>query len=658
MQNPEGDLKDMALATWWRYPATALRSARLTGKSNLQHGHTKEAGRLHLRVHLKAFLNYVMLLPTVFLLLGLVAQVARGATTVEPTYLSVTFADGSTTANVRPGETISVVVKYQENVAGKLIRGFTTMGWSQSSSITVSGTTNQIFESDTNSLTPVMPHDCRINTNSPCTNFSSVNTYTGTFVIDRDMMTKEMQILDWNTFQMITVPPQPIPYGEHQIIVSPGIGCNALGAAPPGSLIQPCAVEINLTKYLTVNILPDNTAPIVSDRSATTLEDTQVAIPLSVIDPDVGDFASYTIVTAPDAQHGSAVIAGNQLIFKPRQDWNGVTSLTYRATDSRGATSNIATVTITVTPVNDPPVAHDKSLTIDEDTSGSVTLSATDIDSPSPSVFQIVSPPNAAHGSASIVGSTLTFTPVENWNGTTSLTYRAQDSSGAWSAPATVSITVRPVNDAPAVSARNLITPEDTSATLTLTAADVDSSVFIFEIVSPPANGVASVSGSTLTFTLASDWNGVTSLTYRAKDDAGAWSNVATITITVSPVNDPPVAQPLTLEIDEDSPGSVPLQATDIDSVQTFSFEIVGNAATDAGVAQVQGNQLNFTPAANWNGSTTLSYRARDVEGAWSLPAQVTVKVRPINDEPTPATAIHITTLESKPKTQNVKVSN
>ncbi|EMO5475164.1 tandem-95 repeat protein, partial [Pseudomonas aeruginosa] len=142
---------------------------------------------------------------------------------------------------------------------------------------------------------------------------------------------------------------------------------------------------------------------------------------------------------------------------------------------------------------------------------------------------------NAAHGSASIVGSTLTFTPVENWNGTTSLTYRAQDSSGAWSAPATVSITVRPVNDAPAVSARNLITPEDTSATLTLTAADVDSSVFIFEIVSPPANGVASVSGSTLTFTPASDWNGVTSLTYRAKDDAGAWSNVATITITVSP---------------------------------------------------------------------------------------------------------------------------
>jgi len=53
---------------------------------------------------------------------------------------------------------------------------------------------------------------------------------------------------------MITVPPQPIPYGEHQTIVFPGVGCNALGAAPPESLIQPCSAEFNLTKNLTVNI--------------------------------------------------------------------------------------------------------------------------------------------------------------------------------------------------------------------------------------------------------------------------------------------------------------------------------------------------------------------------------------------------------------------
>lgn len=610
-----------------------------------------------LHVNLRPVLKAASLLPKAFILLAILTQSAN-ATTVEPTYLSVTFADGSTTANVRPGDTISIVMKYQENAGGKLIRGFTSMGWSQSSNINVSGVSNQIFEADVNNLSPEMPHDCRINTNSPCTNFSSVHTYTGTFVIDRDMMTKEMQMLDWNTFQMITIPPKPIPYGEHKIVVTPGSACNALGAAPPNSLFQPCAVDINLTKYLTVNILPDNTAPIVSDRSATTLEDTQISIPLSVIDPDIGDFASFAIVTAPDAQHGLAVIAGNQLIFKPRQDWNGTTSLTYRATDSRGAISNIATVTINVTPVNDPPIAHDKSLTVDEDTSGSVALSATDIDSPAPSIFQIVSPPNAAHGSASITGSTLTFTPADNWNGKTSLTYRAQDSGGAWSAPATISIIVRPVNDAPVVSDRTLITPEDTSATMTLTAVDVDSSVFAYEIVSPPANGVASVSGSTLTFTPARDWNGVTNLTYRARDDEGAWSNVAAITITVTPVNDPPVVLPLTLEIDEDTQGSVSLKATDIDSVQFFTFEIVGTTTSDAGVAQIQGDKLTFTPSANWNGVTTLSYRARDAENAWSLPAKITVNVRPVNDAPKLANHIRIKTMENMSTTTNLKVSN
>ncbi|WP_375373174.1 Ig-like domain-containing protein, partial [Pseudomonas hygromyciniae] len=99
---------------------------------------------------------------------------------------------------------------------------------------------------------------------------------------------------------------------------------------------------------------------------------------------------------------------------------------------------------ITVTPVNDAPVALAKSLVIAEDTIGTVTLSATDIDSPPPSIFEIVSAPNK--GKASLIGSTLTFTPDPDWNGATNLTYRARDADGAWSAPATVAITVTPVN--------------------------------------------------------------------------------------------------------------------------------------------------------------------------------------------------------------------
>src|SRR5690606_13483166 len=121
----------------------------------------------------------------------------------------------------------------------------------------------------------------------------------------------------------------------------------------------------------------------------------------------------FQIVTAPNAAQGTARITGNKLTFTPAKDWNGSTSLTYPAQDSDGAWSAPATVNITVTPVNAAPVAQPKTLTTAEDTAGQVTLTATDIGSPVPTVFQIVTAPNAAHGTASITGNKLTFTPAD-----------------------------------------------------------------------------------------------------------------------------------------------------------------------------------------------------------------------------------------------------
>lgn len=289
-----------------------------------------------------------------------------------------------------------------------------------------------------------------------------------------------------------------------------------------------------LTAYATVfiTVYPVNDPPWVDNRSVTTAEDTPAYLGLYASDVDSTNFG-YQILSQP--ANGTAWMDGSTLVFVPNANWYGTTSLTYRAYDDGGAYSNVATVTITVTPVNDPPVALPLSLTIDEDTPGSVTLQATDVDSPVPTVFQIVTAPNAAHGSASISGNVLTFNPARDWNGTTTLTYRAQDTAGAWSAPATITVVVRPVNDPPIVANRTLVLDEDTVGNLTLTATDVDSTVFTYEVVSQPSVGTVKITGSTLSFTPPADWNGATSLTYRAKDDAGAWSNVATVNITVTP---------------------------------------------------------------------------------------------------------------------------
>src|SRR5690606_28144371 len=169
-----------------------------------------------------------------------------------------------------------------------------------------------------------------------------------------------------------------------------------------------------------------------------------------------------------------------------------------------------ATVSITVTPVNDAPVAHPETLTTAEDTAGPATLLATDIDSAAPTVFRSAPARNSSHGKATISGNKLTFTPKKDWNGSTSLTYRAQDSDGAWSAPATVNITVTPVNDAPVASNVSLTTAEDTAGTATLLGTDIDGDALTYSIVAAPnaAHGTVSITGNKVTFTPKPNWNG------------------------------------------------------------------------------------------------------------------------------------------------------
>lgn len=235
------------------------------------------------------------------------------------------------------------------------------------------------------------------------------------------------------------------------------VSFSTLGPTAPGEyeiaiavswqLCTNCSTIDDYTNIMTVSVGETNKPPTAGNTSLVTAEDTVGAVALPIYDPDAGDYHTFQILGGPSV--GSAWLSGNVLNYSPPANWSGSTSVTYRAIDSKGAASNAATVFITVNPVNDPPVADAKSLTLNEDTSGSVQLSGSDIDSPAPTVFQIVSAPPTTQGSVSIVGNVLTFTGFKDWNGVTSLTYRAQDNQGAWSLPATVQVTVNPVNDAP-----------------------------------------------------------------------------------------------------------------------------------------------------------------------------------------------------------------
>ncbi|SIR00680.1 hypothetical protein SAMN05878282_112109 [Aquipseudomonas alcaligenes] len=349
---------------------------------------------------------------------------------------------------------------------------------------------------------------------------------------------------------------------------------------------------------------------------------------------------------------GTESISGSTLTFTPSANWNGSTTLTYRAIDNNGGSSAPATVSITVTPVNDPPSVSDRLITTNEDTATTVTLNVSDVDlsfEGDSHTWEIVSAPNAAHGSASISGNTLTFTPAANWNGTTTLTYRAKDSKGAYSAVKTVTITVNEVNDAPVASNRNMTTAEDTAGNVTLVASDIDGDSLTYSLVTPPnsAHGTVTISGNVATFTPKPNWNGTTSFTYRANDGT-ANSNTATVSVTVTPVNDGPAVNDATLTLDEDTTATLTLAVSDVDMSfegDSHTWEIVSAPNAAHGSASISGNTLTFTPAANWNGSTTLTYRAKDSKGAYSTARTVSITVTPVNDVPV-ASNIEVSTEE------------
>src|SRR5207253_2871777 len=132
--------------------------------------------------------------------------------------------------------------------------------------------------------------------------------------------------------------------------------------------------------------------------------------------------------------------------------------------------SNTATVTITVTAVNDAPVASDQAVTTDEDTTKAITLSATDIEG-SALTYAVVSGP--AHGTLSGSAPSLMYTPAANYNGADSFTYTIDDGHGG-TATATVSVAITAVNDAPVAGNDAATTAEDTAVTIVVLGNDTD----------------------------------------------------------------------------------------------------------------------------------------------------------------------------------------
>src|SRR5207245_2366312 len=196
--------------------------------------------------------------------------------------------------------------------------------------------------------------------------------------------------------------------------------------------------------------------------------------------------------------------------------YNGPDSFTFKANDGE-LDSNIATVSITVTAVNDAPVASNQAVVTDEDTAKAITLGATDVEG-SPLTYAIVTAP--AHGTLSGTAPNLTYTPAANYNGSDSFTFKANDGS-LDSNVATVTITVAAVNDAPVAANDSYTTDEDTALTVAAPGvlgndADIDSATITAVLVAGPAHGTLTLNANGgFTYTPSANYNGPDSFTYK-----------------------------------------------------------------------------------------------------------------------------------------------
>ncbi len=376
--------------------------------------------------------------------------------------------------------------------------------------------------------------------------------------------------------------------------------------------------DIYFSGFGTVTVGPLNTAPLASSQSLSMAEDLPLSIDLLASDVD-GNSLTYMLIDPPTS--GTLSGTAPNLIYRPAANFHGVDSFTFIANDGT-IDSNLATFTIMVTPVNDAPAAFAQSTITAEDTAKLLTLTASDVDSGSVT-YTIVTQP--ASGTLNGIAPDLTYMPSANFSGTDSFIFKANDGS-LDSASATVTITVTAVNDAPVASIQNVATIEDAAKAITLIAADIEGDLLTYSIVSPPAHGAISGTAPNLTYTPAVNYSGADSFTFKTNDGL-LDSAAASVTITLSPVNDAPLFSVSPIVITNGYEGSAYTgqtlngRATDPDAGDTITYSKISGPAW----LSIESNgAISGTPALGSTGLNSFIVRATD---SYSVTSDTTLQI-------------------------------
>jgi VCBS repeat-containing protein len=348
---------------------------------------------------------------------------------------------------------------------------------------------------------------------------------------------------------------------------------------------------------------------------------------------------TLTAILVADVQNGELTLnADGSASYVPDAGFVGTDTFTYRASDGT-LESNVATVTITVSA---SPTADNDAYEVDEDQTLTVTAAQGVIandDDPEDDDLTAVLDDEPEHGSLvfSDDGS-FQYVPDEDFHGTDGFSYHLSDGHSL-SLVAAVTITVRPINDAP-LAANNSFTVLP-GATLSIDDpgvlagdSDIDGDSLTAVFSADPANGTLSLAADgSFTYTPDSGFHGFDTFPYLADD--GDLTDEATVTILV---NTTPTVQEDSYATDEDVPLDVAAEDGLLDNDNdadgdTLSITIVTGPAHGSLTPNTATGSFLYTPAADYSGPDSFTYRVSDGFVDSEL-ATVTIQINAANDAP------------------------
>ncbi|NJN55956.1 MAG: tandem-95 repeat protein, partial [Anaerolineae bacterium] len=414
------------------------------------------------------------------------------------------------------------------------------------------------------------------------------------------------------------------------------------------------------TATVTVTVTSENDPPIITESDPATVNMSEDSNPnpfsltLNATDTENDDL-TWSIQT--QASNGTAGLGGSNpsnsmdINYAPALNYNGSDSFVVAVSDGNGGTDTI-TVNVNISAQNDLPDAVDDGYTVDENSTDNVLLvldNDTTPDSGETLTITAVDNPTTQNGQATISGSTILYTPQAGYVGTDTFEYTITDGNNRFDT-ATVTITVRDVNEFPIITEGASINAADmdedgtpTAFTpLTLNATDGDGDDLTWSIFDQGNIGTASITGSNpgnsmgITYVPNANMNGADSFVVRVSDGRGGTDDI-TVSVTIDPQNDNPDAEDDTFSVNEQSSNNTltPLTNDTIfpDSGETLMITAVGTPDNGGSVTINSNTELIYTPLSTFTGTEVFTYTIGDGNGG-SDTATINVSVDDVNFPP------------------------